>query len=464
MEGTVAPPNQGTPVAFDLDGRVRRLDLGFFGKAGEPSPGVLSGTFSTDLQGADLETIGGTAQVRFVDTRVADFDLDRTRLDVRASQGTFRLDLQSGTRGATLATTGTIRPFADTPSYDLTGSFSDLDLAAFTDGEQSSDLNGTFRLDGSGFDPETIRADVGLTLADARVNAYTIRSADLDLNVRGQQISGLVAASLPEGSLRADLSADLRGDVPSYRVTDGVLTGLDVAALIGDTTNSRINARFRLAGRGTDVQTMTLDATARLDDTVWGTYVVQSADVTAALRRGRLDADVDADLEGGSFDLALSARPFGEPLTYQVDSGSFANVNLARLLNNPSLTSDLTGTISASGTGVDPETLSLDARVTLADSRLNGQQIDAANGVIAARSGDFDYDLGLETPEGRTQLAGTLSLRATSWPSNCARARSRASTSERCWASTSRPTSTGPARCRSEAPIRRRCRSSPTCN
>lgn len=409
--GSIAPPNQGDQVAFVLGGSVRRFDLGFFGKAGEPSPGIVSGTFETDLEGATLETIGGTAQVRLFNTRVSGFDLDRTRLDVRANDGTFRLDLATGTRGATLATTGTVRPFADTPTYDLRGSFSDLDLAAFTDGQQSSDLNGTFQLDGSGFDLETIRADVGLNLADARVNNYTIRSADLDLNVRGKRISGLVAASLPEGGLRADLSADLSGEVLSYRVTEGVLTGLDVAALIGDTTNSRVNARFRLTGRGTDVRTMTLDATARLDDTVWGTYVVNTADVDATLRRGRLDADVDADLEGGSFDLVLSARPFVDPLTYQIDSGSFANVNLGRLLNNPDLTSDLTGTISATGTGLNPETLALDARITLTDSRLNGQQIDAANGVIAARSGDFDYDLALQTPEGQTQFAGSLSLR-----------------------------------------------------
>ncbi len=411
VNGSIAPPDRGEQVAFVLGGSVRRFDLGFFGPPGSESPGRVSGTFQTDLEGTTLQTIGGTAQVRLFDTRVAGFDLDRTRLDVRADDGTFRLDLATGTRGATLATRGTVRPFADVPTYDLRGSFSDLDLAAFTEGQQSSDLNGTFTLDGSGFDVETIRADVGLNLAGARVNNYTIRSADLDLNVRGKRVSGLVAASLPEGSLRADLTADLRGDVPSYRVTDGVLTGLDVAALIGDTTNSRVNARFRLAGTGTNPRTMRLDVTARLDDTVWGTYVVQTADVTAALRRGRLDADVDADLEGGSFDLALSANPFADPLTYRINSGSFANVDLGRLTNNPNLTSDLTGTISATGTGTNPETLALDANITLTDSRLNGQQINAANGVIVARSGAFDYDLGLETPEGRTQLAGSLSLR-----------------------------------------------------
>jgi translocation and assembly module TamB len=410
VEGVVAPPNQGDEVAFLLSGRVQRFDLGFFGPADAPSPGVVSATFETDLTGSSLQTLDGTAEARLTDTRLGEFALDRTRLDVRADDGTFRLNLRTGTRGASLSARGTVRPFDERIAYDLAGSFADLNLAAFTDSTQSSDLNGTFRVEGSGIDLETVRADLALNLTDARVNRYTILSADLDLDVRGPNVSGLVAAALPEGSLRADLSANLGGEQPSYRITDGVLTGLDVAALIGDTTRSIVNARFTASGVGLDPQTLRLDADVRLDDTVWGTYVIQTADIDASVRRGRVDADIDADLEGGSFDLALVANPFAEPLTYRIDGGTFTNVNLARLTGNPRLASDLTGTITASGTGFDPETLVLDGRVTLADSRFNNQQIDLADGTISASGGIFDYNLGLSTPEGQTRLAGTASL------------------------------------------------------
>ncbi|MDX1547126.1 MAG: translocation/assembly module TamB [Rhodothermales bacterium] len=403
----------GEGVAYQLDGRVQDLDPNFF-LADDFAPTRLSGTVRADLRGDSLEVLDGTARLRLTDARYGEYALDGAVASATFRNGTASLDLETALRGARFDVDGTVRPFAAVPTYDLRGQVSSLDLGRFTEGgTQSSDITGTFRLEGRGFAPDEARATATVQLAPSRINRYTIQDGRLTATLADGDLRFDTALELPEGAVAARGTADLGTETLTYRIDEGSFRNLDLAALTGDTTRSSLTGTFSLRGSGTDPATdLRLDdLRLTLDDSYYGTYDVNDATLTGRLRGGRLDFDLAADLEGGDVDVAGTARPFDGVPTYTLTRGTFADVDIGELTGDPTRQSDLTGRIlRLDGRGFDPRTAQIDAELELSESSYNRQQIDAARLTASLRQGLLDLDATLETPEGQTRLAGQLDL------------------------------------------------------
>ncbi|PSQ83893.1 MAG: hypothetical protein BRD44_02920 [Bacteroidetes bacterium QS_7_67_15] len=414
--GTVAPGVGAGPLAYDLDGQVRRFDPDFFTPG--PATGSVSAHFSADLRGASAEALEGTLAAEILaDSRFGEYRLDRTTLDARfAGDGTVALDAQGGLRGASFAADGTLRPFADPLSYNLSGTVRNVDLGRFTDNPgQSSDLDGQIRLQGYGTSLADANVTAQLALGGSRVNRFSINEGRFTARLIDGTLTLDARVRSPRGAVDARGNVWLTEDPLRYRVTEGRIQNLDVAALAGDTTRSSFTGTFRLEGSGTTPRgDLRLDvAGLQLTDSYYGPYVINTTNLDARLAGGRLDLDGRAELDGGTFNLSgATLYPFQATPSFSVESASFANVNIGQLGQYPggdaAQSSALSGSVSLEGQGFAPQTMYLTGTARLTGSRLNRQQINSAVVEFTLQDGRLAYDGSLDVPQGQTTIAGTV--------------------------------------------------------
>jgi translocation and assembly module TamB len=406
LEGDLATGIDG-PVAYRFTGELRRFDPAIV-TGGDRGAVLLSADLRTDLEGTSLQEIDGTLDARVFNSRFGEFAPDRTVLSARFRNGTATIDLRGGLRGTTLATSGTVRPFDETISYDLRGSFADLDFYRFTEDPGGvSNLGGDFRLRGRGVSPATATVDLGLALRRSVINDYVLESGTVDLRLAGGTGTGTARVILPEGLIAAAGEVDF-GDEITYRISRGRVENLDVAALTGNEGPSSITGSFTANGRGTDPSTMALTSRVDLERSTYQELTFIHGTASIALDGGRLRFDAEADLEGGSFDFAGVIRPFESVQSYQITRGRFRNVDIGRLTGSEDQESNLSGTVVGSGRGFDPRTMIADFRLDLDASRLNQQDIDGAEIIVATRRGEVRLDGEVAFPEGRIQLVGRV--------------------------------------------------------
>ncbi len=406
LAGTFTPAIDDR-VAYDFTGQVRNLDPGFFGPPDSPPAGRVNLDLRADLEGPALDQISGTAHATLTDSRFGEFALDRTVLDARFYSGRGQIELATGLRGAAFRLGGQVWPFEDEPRYDLNGRFRNVDIARFSEGgAQSSNLDGTLRVQGRGISPETARVEARANLNPSRINDYALTDGLISAELANGDLDLSARVLLPEGLIAVRGGATF-GETLTYRVTQGRVENLDVAALTGDTTYSRINSTFTLRGAGTDPNTLRLTANVNLDETVYGPYVVQDGDLDATINNGRLTSRVRAALRGGDVSFVATALPFRQVPTFEVREGRFQNVDLGVLTQNPDLSTNLDGTLRLEGRGFDPQTMVLEGRVDLDASRVNAQDINSAFVTAALERGALAYRLGLDVPGGETRLEGT---------------------------------------------------------
>jgi translocation and assembly module TamB len=407
LDATVTPALDG-PVTYRVDADVQRLDPSLF-TGPSATPTRISASLTADLSGPSLDALGGTLRAEVFDTRFGDYAPDRTTLTAQVDSGLARVDVQTGLRGARLAANGTLRPFAEVPTYDLRGRLADVDLGAFVDDPaQSSDLDASFVLSGRGFSLSEADTRFTLTLDPSRINQYRLDGGTLAAAYADSTLDLDAKMQIPEGRIAAAGQVRL-GDVLRYRIDRGRIDNLDVAALMGDTTRSRLTGTFALRGQGTDPATLRLDSLRlRLEDSVYGPYRLRRAEAMTTLARGRLDLRTTGALDGGAFDLTATARPFAAVPTYEITDGRFEGVHLGTLTQNPDLTTDLNGTLTLDGRGVDPDRLALTARLGLVDSQYNQQYIDTGTVTARLADGTLDVEAQLDLPDGMTRLAGTV--------------------------------------------------------
>ena len=419
LSGTVATGLGGGPLAYDLEGQLRRFDPGFFTPG--PATGSISGDVSADLSGASPQTLEGTVSAALFDTRIGEFLFDRTTLDARfTGDGAVALDAQGGLRGASFSAQGTVRPFADPLAYDLGGTFQNVDLAQFTEGEgpedgPSSDLDGRISFQGYGTSLADANLTAQLALDGSRVNQFTLNEGQFTARLIDGKLNLDARVRSPQGTADARGTVRLTADPLRYQITEGRIENLDVAALAGDTTRSSFTGTFRLEGSGTQPQgNLRLDvAGLQLTDSYYGPYVINSTNLDAALAGGRLTLDGQANLDGGTFDLTDAViYPFQQTPSFAVGSASFANVDIGQLGQYPGTdveqSSDLSGRVSLEGSGFQPQTMFLTGTARLDSSRLNRQQIESAVVEFTLRDGRFAYDGTLDVPQGQTRIAGTV--------------------------------------------------------
>ncbi len=124
------------------------------------------------------------------------------------------------------------------------------------------------------------------------------------------------------------------------------------------------------------------------------------------MRRGVAGIEAALDLgAGGQVTVNGTARPFVDPLAYDL-SGTMQNLDLAAVTGNPDQASDLTGVFTASGSGIDPATLALDATVQITEpSSYGARLIDSADLAVTFNAGFLTVNGVAATPEGEFDIA-----------------------------------------------------------
>ncbi|WP_456429198.1 translocation/assembly module TamB domain-containing protein [Rhodocaloribacter sp.] len=408
VRGALTPDLAAAPVVR-LEAAIRRLDLRSF--AAGDTLGLVNADVSVDLTGPALDSLGGTVRAVLFGSRLAGERLARTTLTARFDGGRAALDLTSGVRGAALTARGFVRPFDERPAYDLTGDVRGLDLGRFLDDPtQSSDLGATLHVAGTGFDPASADLTAYLTMRPSPINAARLDSGRVDARLTGGALTFDGRLVFPGARLSAAGSATL-GDEVTYEIRDGRVERLPYLALLGDTTRSALTGTFTLTGRGTDPAALELSATARLHDSFYDGYVVDAADLRAALEAGTLTFDADARLGGGDVRFAGRMRPFDETLTFALTEGVFRRLDLAAFTPFEGLATDLNGRFALAGRGADPAALTLDARLDLAASRVNDQPLTRGVATVDGARGAFGYRLECSMPGGFVRFRGDVDVR-----------------------------------------------------
>ncbi|GAB5518659.1 MAG: translocation/assembly module TamB [Rhodothermales bacterium] len=412
LNAALTPTTEGDLV-YRGSGQIRRLNPALFAAQPDAQGGLISGDVQFDLNGPSLDALDGTLALDMSRLRFGDLALNETRLRANATNGVFALDLASGLRGVRLNATGQVAPFAETPTYDLRTRFRGLDIGRLAQNpEQTSDLNGVLRVQGSGFSAAAANLTAMLDLQPSSLNNTRVEggrfTARLDQpNVR---VNGTLQAGGGTIALRGGATL---GEVLRYRIDQAELTNVNVLALAGnDTTASSLTGTIALQGTGTDPQRMALTADVNLRDSQFAAYTLDTVDLDATLRRGDLGFNLALAMPGANFQADGIMQPFLDVPTYQVTQGAFQNVQIERLTQKPDTvatqTSNLSGTFTASGRGFDPQIMYAEADVAIdAGSTFNAETLGASTARVVLDNQVLTVNADLNTESGGTQLLAT---------------------------------------------------------
>ena len=401
---TTTTTPEGPPLHYRLDAEVRDLTTSLLGPP-DSTRNRLSATAAADLTGPALPALDGTADLRLTDTRWGGLRTPSLRLTSTLRDGAADVDLRGTLNAARVRVTGRARPLDEAPEATLTARVQDLDVAAFApDAGLESALSATTEVRLRALGTETQTVDLDLSLAPSRVGVQPIRDGRVSLALGPERARFDGRLALPTGTVQAAGSAAMNGS-GRYTLEQVRLEDVDLAALAGDTTASRVTGTARLEGRGYAPETMRLDASLDLRDSHYGPYRLGRLTTTARLSEGRLTTTTDATLNGGTWALALNGRPFAPTPSFELARGRFADVDLGPLVGDTTQSSTLTGTLRGTVRGLAPATMTAEAGLSLDSSRVNRQPITDGTLTLRLREATLTTDLALTTPDGGARLA-----------------------------------------------------------
>ena len=415
LDGELTRATDG-PVRYRAEGQLRRFNPAALTR--NPALAAdLTGDLRVNLEGSSLRALDGPFRVALRESQAAGRRIDRLVLDGAFEAGRITFDLDGALPGLTLVAEGEARPFERVPTFALRGRAQDVNLAVLAPGQGlSGRLAGDVAVEGRGNSLETFfgTAAVALGRTDVTVGGrrYLLDRADVDADIEGGFVAFDADLTLGAGGGRlvATGTVDPREAPIPYTIDQGRVERFNVAALTGDPAQtSSLTGTFALDGSGTDVRTAALDASVQLRGSTFGTYTIAAADVDARLRGGSLAFDASADLgAAGALTAAGTAQPFATPLAYTA-RGTVRRLDLAALTGNPAQASSLTGAYEASGRGTAPATLTLDARIQLAESSYGTRLVDRTDVRVSVLAGAVTLTGTVDTPDGG--LALNLSTR-----------------------------------------------------
>ena len=386
-----------------LDGRVL-LD---FAAADGPFPVFDASVGAAPLATEDVRAFAGLPV--FGDPRLrlrADSDGRALTFSLTGAlgDGTLSLDGEVSREG----TDGPVRTRAE-------GELRRFDPSEITgDPATAAAISGDLRVNLQGSSLETLSGPFRVNLTETRVGERTIDRLRLDGSFAAGRVTFDLDGALPGAALRAEGRARPFDEVPTYQLA-GTAQDVDLGVLLpGSGRTDTFAGDFALIGRGRTAETISatvaLDLTRAEIDIPNHRIRLTNAQGDLDIDRGVLDFDLDLTLADGDGQLAAagSAR-LGDPLRYEIPAGQMTRLDLSGLTGQPSQESDLTGTFSVSGVGVDPQAAEIQFAADLRNSRYGTYEIAAGALALDLDGGtaglDADLDFGAA---GRLTTAGTL--------------------------------------------------------
>ena len=410
LRGAATPTTEttpeGPPLRYRLNTEVRSLTTSLLGPP-DSTANRLNATLAADLEGRAVSALNGTASLRVTNTRWSGLRTPALTLSSTLRDGEASIDLQGTLNDARLRATGRARPLDEAPSANVTLQARALNVAAFAPNAGiHTDLAAAADLQAQALGTAGQTMDLTVTLDSSRIGVQRVVDGQATMALRPEQVRVGAGLTLPDGQLRAAGTAQLDGS-ERFVLETARFENVSVAALLGDTTASRVTGTARVDGRGYTPEAMQLDATLDLRNTVYGPYRLSALQTRAALSRGRLTTTTDATLNGSDWRLAVRGQPFASTPSFALTEGRFRNVDLGPFLQDTTQSSRLDGTVRGTVRGTDPQTMTAEAGLTLDTSRVNQQPIDTAGLTLRLAAGRLDTDLTLDTPDGGLRLAAT---------------------------------------------------------
>ncbi|PSQ99076.1 MAG: hypothetical protein BRD48_05055 [Bacteroidetes bacterium QS_9_68_14] len=370
------------PVRYQIrEGRVQNLDVAAL--AGDTTRSSITGTFRLDGSGTtpqgDLRL--DVAGLQLTDSYYGPYVINATNLDAAVAGGRVALDGQADLEGGSFAlSNAVVYPFAATPSFSVgSASFQDVNIGRLGqyrggDVEQSSSLNGSVTLDGQGLDPQTMSLAGTARLDSSRLNRQIIQSATVEITLSGGRLAYDGTLEVPEGQTRLAGTGRPFAEDPTFAVTSGTFSGIDVGALAGvEGLDTNLQGEIRsLEGQGFSLEE--LRGNARIDLT--GSRIND-----ATIARGTLDLDASegvtdlaADLRfegGGRADVQARLDQTGGRLSYRAE-GILDSLSVGQLLGDGARAGLLSLSLNVRGQGTDPRTATSQGRIRLTGGRAVG--------------------------------------------------------------------------------------------
>jgi translocation and assembly module TamB len=370
------------PLRYQIrEGRVQNLDVAAL--AGDTTRSSITGTFRLDGSGTtpqgDLRL--DVAGLQLTDSYYGPYVINATNLDAAVAGGRVALDGQADLEGGSFAlSNAVVYPFAATPSFSVgSASFQDVDIGRLGqyrggDVEQSSSLNGSVTLDGQGLDPQTMSLAGTARLDSSRLNRQAIQSATVEITLSDGRLAYDGTLEVPEGQTRIAGTVRPFAEDPTFAVTSGTFSGIDVGALAGiEGLDTNLQGEIQsLEGEGFSLEEFRGDARVDLTGSRINDATVARGTLDLDASEGVTDLAADLRFEGGGrADVQARLDQTGGGLSYRAE-GTLDSLSAGRLLGDGTRAGPLSLSLDVRGQGTDPRTATSQGRIRLTGGRLAG--------------------------------------------------------------------------------------------
>ncbi len=396
--------DQGAGRRYTLNADITQFNPQLI-DTGQLPAGSLTSTLYADLQGTSLDNLTGRTHITLFGSRIEEQRIDSTYLEGDWQQGRISLRGETGFPAGRFSLAGATSPFAEPPTYDLSGAATQLDLAALTDSAYAGVLNMAWAIEGKGFAREDADASAVIRFAPSRLNLLPVNTGLVEATLLDQRLQFDADLGFSRGAIDIAGLVDLASPL-SLSDLEGSLTRLDVAALLGDTTRSAISGT--IAGNAELGASPSGALEINLNDTQWGPYLIDSGAFEGALDDREVRFTARTDVDEGRIELEGMLRAFDDSLSFSISEGALSNVDLSTVTRTPSLQSRLNGAFTAEGTRSQARGVYLDGSLDLDRSRFNNQRIESASVRVDLRPDTLISVVEMNLPAGEVALAGQL--------------------------------------------------------
>jgi translocation and assembly module TamB len=402
----IVTPSRDSSLEYRAQAELRRVDAAWFLAAGG-LPRRIDGEAMLELAGPSRNRLSGEARVSVRASPSNPTDHRRAVARALFDGGRARIEVQGDVGLAALAIRGWVRPFDSIPSYDVKGRARYLSRPSPSFirllGKDSRHL--TLSIAGRGFNPRQANLQALAAIDSRPGNAGLLDSGAAKIRLRNGVAGIRSVVGLTGGTVTAAGTATL-GPELELRVDRASLKGVDIAAVLGDSNPSSLDAELTFHSRGTSPTLARFQATIHAVDLSYGPHDVHQGRLDLSLQRGAARVTGKAQVDGGSLEAIVTAHPFGAEPGVRLRELRFSHIDLARLIPGSGITGEVSGTVRGGahrGRREDPEA---SAVLTLEPSQIGTQPITHARVETRLAHRRIEVMAEAAAPAGHLRLSG----------------------------------------------------------
>ncbi len=262
--------------------------------------------------------------------------------------------------------------------YKLTGNFENLNLRDWIDDPAMNyKLTGKLVADGVGIDLKTMQAKVKGDFKDMIIQQRQVSKLTLDLDYAAGDVRGVVNGNGNFGSVHLTPTVrNLWSKNPSYTALINTRR-LDLSKiLLNKKLASNLTLNGNVKGQGFNPRTMNATFNGNFTNARMYDFSVDKLGVALNYRRGDVNGTVIGSGDFGKVSIKPDIRQLLSKSPSYVANVTTENLNLARLLSNDSLPSNLNLTFDVTGRGFDPKNMNAQVNLFAQPSSIKGINIE----------------------------------------------------------------------------------------